>query len=53
VTPGGDGFLGYYQRYNEGPIGYRGRLVTLKPTAKDDNVNHRTRDTRRRREPRA
>lgn len=40
VTPGDDGFLGYYQRYNEGPIGYRGRLITLKPTAKATDVNH-------------
>jgi hypothetical protein len=27
LSPGGDGFLGYYQRYNEGPIGYRGTAV--------------------------
>jgi len=36
VTPGGDGFLGYYQRYNEGPIGYRGRAVELKTVATYD-----------------
>jgi len=27
LSPARDGFLGYYQRYNEGPIGYRGQAV--------------------------
>lgn len=26
--PGAEGFLGYYQRHNEGPIGYRGTAVS-------------------------
>jgi hypothetical protein len=30
LPPERDGFLGYYQRHNEGPIGYRGRAVEPK-----------------------
>ncbi|WP_329216909.1 alpha-1,2-mannosidase [Streptomyces sp. NBC_01485] len=34
-APTGQGFVGYYQRYNEGPIGYRGTPV---PAPKADGV---------------
>ncbi|WP_406356128.1 alpha-1,2-mannosidase [Streptomyces sp. NBC_01635] len=32
-APAGKGFTGYYQRYNEGPIGYRGTPVPSAPAA--------------------
>jgi hypothetical protein len=33
VSPGGRGFLGYYQRHDEGPIGYRGTALGQAPAS--------------------
>ncbi|WP_052433438.1 hypothetical protein [Streptacidiphilus carbonis] len=38
LCPDGSGFVGFYQRVNEGPIGYRGRYVRTVGAQRPDSV---------------